>query len=53
MKDNFDLIMSLTASVTLGLIILTVIMQAINFVRIMRIEREIKEKLDEHLCLRK
>lgn len=47
---QFELV-NITTSATLGLVLLAVIMQAINFVRIMRIEKKIKEKLDD-LCLR-
>lgn len=41
-----------TLGVILGLLILGLIMQVINHVRILKIERSIKERLDD-LCIRK
>lgn len=46
------LMILITTSVTLGLVILGLIMQAINYVRISKYEREIKEMIND-LRLRK
>lgn len=41
------LMILITTSVTLGLVILGLIMQAINYVRISKYEREIKEMIND------
>lgn len=49
---NAIIIMLITTSAILGLVILSLIMQAINYVRVSRQEREIKELIND-LRLRK
>ena len=48
------LILMITASVTFGLVILAVIMQAVNYVRIARYERKLQEEINvnRHYLLR-